>query len=204
MPLPNGVTPFGAIEATCPNAKWLGNRGILHTADGKIVKQWDRKAWVTCELRYGNRNRRPLMQPGRYSELFFLDEATALAAGHRPCGECRHARYIDFKAAWMRAHHSACGIGDIDRMLHSDRIAENRQKRMHISSIVELPVGVVFEREGEPFLITNAGVRRWSATGYLPLEPIEDAFEVVNVLTPRSLVDVIRAGYSPEMHPSTG
>src|SRR5579862_5543219 len=107
MPLPNGVDPIGNIHPVCPFAGWMGNRGLLHDRDGRIVRDWRIRAWITCRLAYKNWSRKPLMQPGKYTELFFLDEATALSAGHRPCAMCRRADYLSFKARWL----SANGLG---------------------------------------------------------------------------------------------
>jgi hypothetical protein len=109
MPLPNGVNPTGIIEPICASATWMGNRGEIHDHKGEIVRQFKTKSWVTCRLSYKGWSRKPLMQPGRYTELFFLDEATALSAGHRPCAMCRNAEYASFKTHWLRANGFAPG-----------------------------------------------------------------------------------------------
>jgi hypothetical protein len=156
MPLPNGVDSWGRIQSICPSAGFLGNRGILHGADGVISRPWKNKSWVTCALHYAGRNRKPLMQPGRYSELFFLDEATALAAGHRPCGECRKEEYARFKAAWFATHNTdranSNSIDEIDRVLHEERVSLTKEKKTFKSPLGELPFGVMFEVEGRAYL----------------------------------------------------
>ena len=103
MPRQNRVTPFGEITATPERGTFLGNRGVLHDAEGNIKRGWKVKRWLVCVLEFKGR-KRTVMTPNRYTELFFLDEATALAAGHRPCAECRHARFIAFCHAWKLVH----------------------------------------------------------------------------------------------------
>src|SRR5262252_6911123 len=103
MPRQNRITPFGEIVAVPERGTMMGNRGALHDADGRIRRHWQVKRWLICRLEFNGRHRQ-VMAPDRYTELFFLDEATALAAGHRPCAECRHARFLDFCTAWGRAH----------------------------------------------------------------------------------------------------
>src|SRR6059058_719820 len=101
MPRQNRFTPFGDVIATPDRGTFMGNRGVLHDAQGRIRRAWQLKRWIVCVLEFRGRKRQ-VMTPGRYTELFFLDEATALAAGHRPCAECRHGRYVDFCDAWKR------------------------------------------------------------------------------------------------------
>src|SRR5580658_4942381 len=126
MPLQNRVTPYGDLIATAARGALTGNRGILHDAAGRLGRaRWRHKVWIACLLRFRGRHR-PVMQPGRYTHLFFLDEATALAAGHRPCFECRHRDATAFVAAWMRANkpgEAYAGIGALDAVLHRDRKA---------------------------------------------------------------------------------
>jgi hypothetical protein len=207
MPLPNGVDPWGHIQSTCPSAEFLGNRGILHDAEGVITRSWKNKAWVTCALHYGGRNRKPLMQPGRYSELFFLDEATALSAGHRPCGECRKQDYSRFKAAWFATHTSADmsnAIGVIDETLHHERISITNKKKTFKSPIHELPHGAVFEANGNAYLHWHNGPLLWSPSGYEVPGVTFSASAPVDVLTPPSIVSIIRAGYVPQIHGTAG
>src|SRR5690349_1724645 len=132
MPLPNGVTPSGTIESTCPVADWMGNRGLLHGMDGQITKLWQRKAWFTCAMQFKGR-RRKLMTPGKYSELFFLDEATAFAAGHRPCGECRREAYKRFKETWLSI--TGKDWDNADAQLHTERVDRSHQKVTYRASL---------------------------------------------------------------------
>ena len=123
MPRPNRVNPFGEREAVEARGMFWGNRGALHNDDGEIVRYSRGKGWVTCELDYKQR-RRNLLAPGRLTELFFLDEATALAAGHRPCGKCRPDAYRRFKEAWNKAHGGPpISATEMDEVLHRDRLA---------------------------------------------------------------------------------
>lgn len=203
MPLPNGVDPRGRIEATCPSAALLGNRGILHDEHGAIRRAWANKAWVTCALSFKGRNRKPLMQPGRYSELFFLDEATAFAAGHRPCAECRRERHDAFRAAWFATNNPAGkSISEIDRSLHLERVTAERGKRTFRAPLADLPPGVMIEHAGDPYLVWRRGPLRWTPQGYDAQGAPPQPAAMVDVLTPVSVVAIFRAGFSPEVHPS--
>lgn len=205
MPLPNGVDPWGRIQPTCPDAEYMGNRGILHGADGIIIRPWKNAAWVTCALHYGGRNRKPLMQPNRYSELFFLDEATSFAAGHRPCGECRKEQYRSFKAAWFATQYvadMANAIAAIDKALHSSRVTALRTKKTFQAWLEELPYGAIFEHEGNAYLHWRDGPLRWTAAGYQRPPGRLATLEKVHVLTPQPLVDIIRWGYPVQVHGS--
>lgn len=205
MPLPNGIDPWGRVQPICPSAEYMGNRGILHGLDGIITRQWKNTAWLTCALHYGERNRKPLMQPKRYSELFFLDEATSFAAGHRPCGECRKEQYKAFKAAWSATQNGddlADPIGKIDKVLQSARVTTLRTKLTFNASLDDLPWGTMFEHNGEAYLQWRGGPVRWTATGYRrPQEQLSIPGKV-KVLTPQPLVDVIRSGYPIQVHES--
>ena len=106
MPLRNRVTPFGDIIATEARGLLFGNRGVLHDENGRLVRKWQVRRWIACRLEFKGR-RRPLLRPGRFTELFFLDEATALAAGHRPCAECRREDFVRFRDAWLDTHPGA-------------------------------------------------------------------------------------------------
>src|SRR3954449_4293664 len=124
MPKQNRVTPFGEIIAIPERGTFMGNRGVLHDAEGRIRRAWQLQRWIVCVLEFRGRQR-TVMAPGRYTELFFLDEATALAAGHRPCAECRHARFLDFCNAWGKANpgegrRSRPTADEIDRRLHAE------------------------------------------------------------------------------------
>jgi hypothetical protein len=187
----------------------MGNRGRLHGANRRLVRRHvgGYRAWVTCVLAFKDR-RRTLMTPGRYTELFFLDEATALAAGHRPCGECRRADYRRFKAAWL-AGNSKLGLGPgapieaIDRALHHDRLAPDGTQRTFVADLGGLPDGVlvVWPDDPTPHLIWHSALWPWSLTGYA-LSALRPDHGQVTVLTPRSTIAALRAGYSPMVHES--
>lgn len=132
MPLQNRVSPNGDIVATYQRGMFMGNRGILHNDEKELVSTSKIKGWVTCRLEFKGR-KRELMAKGRYTELFFFDEATAFAAGHRPCAECRRERYKEFKSKWLEANGTLLGgdstaIGEIDKIIHKQRI--HKQKKL--------------------------------------------------------------------------
>lgn len=151
MPLQNRVDPWGRILQSPARGTLMGNRGILHDDEQKVKKTQAHKSWVICVLEFKG-NRRSLMAPGRYSELFFLDEATALAAGHRPCMECQRERAVEFKRCWALANRPDDPDGvlmpEMDRQLHHERIAR-RQKVTWQSPVDALPYGAFFEHEGQ-------------------------------------------------------
>jgi len=134
MPRQNRVTPFGSIIAIPERGTFMGNRGVLHNAEGHIRRAWQVKRWIVCVLEFRGR-KRTVMTPNSYTELFFLDEATALAAGHRPCAECRHSRFLDFCNAWRSGHPKADSLhrptaDEIDNRLHTERLTADRSKRL--------------------------------------------------------------------------
>src|SRR5690348_11691300 len=119
MPLRNRVTPFGELVAIPERGTLMGNRGILHTPDRLVVRDWQVRRWIACRLEFHGRHR-VVMTRGSYTELFFLDEATALADGHRPCAECRHADYRAFQAAWRTVYPERSVAADaMDSVLHA-------------------------------------------------------------------------------------
>jgi hypothetical protein len=211
MPLQNRVTPRGDLIAVPARGALMGNRGRLHDGERRIVRRQvaGYRAWVTCLLAFKGR-RRPVMAPGRYTELFFLDEATALAAGHRPCGECRRADYRRFAAAWLagnpgRGVAGPVPIAAIDREMHRDRLAEDGRQRTFLAGAASLPDGVFVARgvESVPLLIWDGALRPWAPEGYG--EPVvRRAGEIVAVLTPRSTVNALAAGYTPSVDTSAG
>src|SRR5438105_12061160 len=144
MPRQNRVTPAGEVVAVPDRGTFLGNRGVLHDADGRTRRAWQLRRWIICVLAFKGRKRR-VMTPGRYTELFFLDEATALAAGHRPCAECRRERFNAFKVAWkrwsVRDESKPLLVHEMDVELHRARIGSLREKVTYESSIDTLPDG---------------------------------------------------------------
>ena len=143
------------------------------------------------------------MTPGSYTELFFLDEAAALSAGHRPCAECRHADYVRFRQAWSAAHGGPPPSADaMDAALHAERLAAPRTKRTYQAQISALPDGAYVEVDGAAWLLWSRALHRWSAGGYV--ERRRPPRGAVTVLTPASTVAVIAAGYQPSVHPTAG
>lgn len=147
MPRQNRVTPFGEVVAIHDRGTFMGNRGVLHDGEGRILRAWQLKRWIVCVLAFRGRKRQ-VMTPGRYTELFFLDEATALAAGHRPCAECRHARFLDFCNTWGAANpndgtSARPTAQEIDDRLHAERLAPDRSKRSFVAALDDLPDGVI-------------------------------------------------------------
>ena len=210
MPRQNRVTPFGDLIATPERGTFMGNRGVLHDDEGRIRRAWQLKRWIVCVLEFRGRKRQ-VMTPGRYTELFFLDEATALAAGHRPCAECRHARFLAFCNAWgtanpgdgMSARPTATVIDD---RLHAERLAPDRSKRSFVAALDELPDGVfvtVAAWGEQAYLVWGDRLLAWSPGGYGE-QRRRPKGEEVKVLTPPSTVGTIRAGYVPEIHASAG
>jgi hypothetical protein len=203
MALQNRVDPYGALRSTGERGAWIGNRGVLHDASKRVVAQWRLRRWITCVLSWKGR-RREVFAPNRWSELFFLDEATALAAGHRPCAECRRARYVEFRDAWSAARRGSARRSGflradaIDRVLHADRLDPKGRKKTFRATLSSLPDGTFVERAGLPHLIWRGKLLLWSFAGYGPgVDAAPD--EKVNVLTPRSVVGAIRAGFVPQV-----
>ena len=147
MPTRNRVTPFGEILATPERGTMMGNRGILHDAEGRIRRAWQVKRWLLCVLEFKERHR-TVMTPNRYTELFFLDEAVSLAAGHRPCAECRRPRYHAFRAAWGVPPPSA---DEMDRALHPARIDASRAK-VSLARAAQFPARRIIRRNRRPAL----------------------------------------------------
>jgi len=206
MPLQNRVTPTGRLEAVPARGAWTGNRGIIHNELREVVAQWRSKAWITCLLNFRGR-RRPVFSPHTWSELFFLDEATAFAAGHRPCAYCRRPRYREFKAAWCRANP---GLVDtprplatqIDACLHAERVGPGREKRMWRERFGKLPAGSFVLVDEAPCLLWGGRVLPWSHEGYGQALLVPGNGEEVEVLTPTSIVAMFREGFRPQVHES--
>jgi len=205
MPLQNRVDPYGHLHAILARGQWMGNRGVLHNSERKIVAQWRSPRWITCVLRFKG-IRREVFAPNRYSELFFLDEATSLAAGHRPCAQCRRDRFQEFSRAWSagggdRSAVQPARADEIDRVLHAERVKRGREKRTYEAVLSSLPPGTMVEREGHAFLLWSGRLRPWSFSGYRPAIGLSPRARV-RVLTPKSIVNAIRSGFVPQVHES--
>jgi len=198
----NRVTPFGDIIATPERGLLMGNRGILHDRTGKLgAKRWAGRAWLICVLAYKNWHR-DIMVPGQYTHLFFLDEATALAAGHRPCALCQRTRFNEFRAAWVG--HESDRAASLDRRLHEERLTKTRLKRTHRVAYGALADGAMFVTPDAPnkaLLKWRGRVLRWSPAGYVPdfgtMIPRD-----IEALTPPSTMAAMKNGYVPHVHPS--
>lgn len=203
MPRRNRVTPYGELVVGPDRGTLWGNRGCLHKPDGTIVRHHRGTLWLICVLEFKGR-RRTLCAPGRLTELFFLDEATGLAAGHRPCGECRIPAYRTFKALWAAGHPGQkAGAPAIDAGLHADRLAVDDAKRTYSERLDALPDGSMVELAGQPWLVLGADLLAWSPGGYGERRPRTGTGDVT-VLTPRTTVQILAAGYRPELHPTAG
>ena len=196
MPLQNRVTPFGEIVQAPWRGALTGNRGCLHDDQGRLgVRRWRHQNWVCCLTEFRGRRREP-MPPGRWTALFFWDEAVALAAGHRPCGECRYRDYQRFMAAWRAAGLPGRGPREVDRYLHRHRVTRQRQQVRHRAAAAALPDGTFVMVEQTASLIWRRQLWRLSPEdgGYLPAGPLPAS---VTVLTPAPTVGVLRSGYLP-------
>ncbi len=198
MPLPNRVTPFGEIVAEPWRGTLMGNRGILHDEARRLGRaRWRHKAWIACALAFRGRKRAPMM-PGRYTELFFWDEACALAAGHRPCWECRRADARRFREAWDAASLPGENAAGMDRALHAARVTRTRRQVTHEAELAALPDGTLLTKSDAPdtpLLRWRGRLWRWSGEGYADAGPTGAG--TVRVLTPTPTVSVLRAGYVP-------
>ena len=204
MPLQNRVDPWGRLIYTSARGAWLGNRGILHNEKKEIVAPWRHKAWVTCMLEYKG-IKREIFSPGQYSELFLLDEATALSAGHRPCAQCRRPRYREFKETWVKANMptyapAAVSIGQIDQQLHSERAIPGGGKVTHNAEFQSLPSGTFVEIDGNAYLLWEGRLRKWTPAGYIDSRQSPEPEASIKVLTPVSIVRMLAAGFTPQVH----
>jgi hypothetical protein len=204
MPLQNRVTPFSELVAAPERGLVYGNRGCLHDADGRIRRRFNGKRWIACRLEFKGWHRAPLLQPGRFTELFFLDEATAYAAGHRPCALCRREDYNRFGALWAELHGGESGADAIDARLHEERLEPGtRAHRHHEAPLDDLPDGAFVLRDREPWLMRAGSLLRWTPGGYDAR--VARRGGIAEVVTPPSLVAVLRAGWAgavPLLHPS--
>ncbi len=205
MPLRNRVTPLNELVAEPARGLVYGNRGCLHDETGRIRRMYSGKRWISCRLQFKGWRRHPLMQPGRFTELFFLDEATAFAAGHRPCALCRRKDFDRFTEMWRAVHRGEVNADAIDARLHEERIdRETRAQRKHMASFDELPDGAFIEHARASMLVLGNRLLRWTPAGYTEAERRTSRRSAV-LLTPPSIVAVLRAGWSssvPFLHPS--
>ncbi len=196
MPLRNRVTPLGELIADPARGLVYGNRGCLHDASGTIRRGFQGKRWIACRLDFKGRRRVEKLQPGRYTELFFLDEATAFAAGHRPCAECRRADYARFLAIVGERRAAA-----IDDRLHGERLAP-----YGAAAWATLPDAAFVLRDGTAWLVLGSELLRWTPSGYADRVARPRRGEAT-VVTPASLLDVLRAGWTgavPLLHAGAG
>ena len=199
MPLQNRVLPTGEIIAHPARGTLTGNRGILHRDDQTLgPARWTHKAWICCTLDWKGR-RRAVMTGRTWTELFFLDEAVALAAGHRPCATCRRAAYRRFQTAWAAAFGTVPRAPAMDAVLHAARVAPDKTQLRHSARLGTLPAGTFVLWQDRPHLVGDVGLQAWSPSGYrLALSKTKGA-EVI-VLTPAPIVAVLQAGYVPALH----
>ncbi len=202
MPLQNRVNPFGELMATPARGLLFGNRGGRFHTDAKTLtaRRWASRQWICCVLDFKGRRRDVW---GRfYTELFFLDEPTALAAGHRPCFECRRNAAEAFVEAWRKAHRLSTRLyaDDMDDVLHGERL-DGRAKRLHRRNIDTLPDGAFVAQGGEAFAISGDAVLRFTPQGYASRKPRPRGI-AVDVLTPPAILAVLSEGYQPHWHPS--
>jgi len=202
MPLQNRVTPLGEIVAVPQRGMFTGNRGIIHDPATRTLlkRRWSSRAWITCVCEFRGW-RREVMARQSWTELFFLDEATALAAGHRPCFFCRRDDANAFRAAWAVGNSvSTPRAKEMDDVLHGERL-DGSGKRLHVlhEPAKALPDGAMVHAGGEPYLIAKGKALRWSFDGYSTVDmPTGD----VQLITPPSTLRALAAGYQPTLHPS--
>lgn len=206
MPLQNRVTPTGEIVAVAARGLFMGNRGILHDAVQRLgPSRWKHKVWIICLTRFRGRHRE-VMTPRRYTELFFLDEAVALAAGHRPCFECRRREARAWQHAWQAGNGTAQlpRAPEMDAVLHAERIVTGtRRQRTWRCRLDDLPEGAFVLWNGQPHILIGGSLRPWSHAGY-GAAVAASGTDPVTVLTPLSSVGALRGGYRPVLHPSAG
>jgi hypothetical protein len=191
VPLQNRVTPLGELIADPARGLVYGNRGCLHDAAGRIRRRYNGRRWIACRLEFRGWQRGPLLQPGRFTELFFLDEATALAAGHRPCALCRREDYDRRVELWRELHPGQVGADAIDVQLHRERLGPR-----HDVPLDELPDGAFVLQDGAPFLVLGASLLRWRPSGYTD-RAVRPACRTTPLITLPSLVELLRRDWQP-------
>lgn len=201
MPYRNRVTPLGDIVAIPLRGAWTGNRGILHSGHD-IVRFHGGDHWITCALRFKGRHDEQ-WAPRRLTWLFFHDEAVSFAAGHRPCGECRHRDYTAFRDAWPRGNDAAPPTArQMNRRLHGERMIKGtRRRQLHELDWSDLPDGAFVLQDGTPALVTGPRLVEWGWGGYRNRRP-RPARGQATVITPPSTLAVLRAGYPVQIDES--
>ena len=200
--LQNRVNPSGEIIKTPHRGAWLGNRGVLHNKQQQIIRPYKIRAWITCALSFRGRHRE-VMQPNRSTELFFLDEATAFSAGHRPCFQCRYEDHQRFKTSWLMGNpefgfNMKTPVAEIDDILHRERVDADQAKITYKEKLADLPDGTFILLQDRPYLLKNSQLYAWTPGGYEKSIPLPD-LGTVSVLTPKSIVKMFRAGYLPQV-----
>lgn len=208
MPYQNRVTPRGELIVHPARGTLMGNRGCLLTPSGQLRRRhWQVTRWIACRLAFKNRQL-AIWSPRQYTPLFFLDEATAFAAGHRPCAECRRTDFTRFIVAWRQAKQIApeipLRVDAVDRQLQHERVGPDGAKVVYQARLDTLPMGtfVLLDDDPTPYLVEGDRLRAWSPFGYTHERPRLSATDVW-VLTPRSLVAVFQAGYTPGIASTT-
>jgi hypothetical protein len=199
--LQNRVDPLGRFIKTSARGAWMGNRGVIHK-EKQIIRAFKHKAWITCLLEFKGR-KRTVMMPDRWTELFFLDEATAFAAGHRPCFECRRADAQRFKSCWIKGNPAynfsmTTPIHQIDDIMHQERIDRENRKVVHQRMSFDIPEGTFVLINDDPYIFSRGSLHRWTPTGYEDSVALPDA-STLTILTPHSIVNAFRAGYVPQI-----
>jgi hypothetical protein len=202
MPLQNRVLPTQEIVAEPGRGLLMGNRGSLHGVDRRLgTTRWRSKAWICCVLDWKGVQRDP-MPPGRWTALFFFDEAVALAAGHRPCAYCRRRDFLLYAGAWAAGHGLSTRprAAEMDAQLHLERVEpRTRRQRTTIAELAELPTGAMIRYDGSPALVLDGSVLPWSWKGYGAALEVPGHREV-EVLTPPANLVVLQAGFTPLLH----
>jgi hypothetical protein len=202
LTLQNRVTPLGALVAHPARGLVYGNRGCLHDASGRVRRGYNGKRWIACRLEFRGWRRTRLLQPGRFTELFFLDEATAFAAGHRPCALCRREDYVRFGELWRELHPRDVGADAIDARLHEERLTDTGEQRHHLARLPGLPNGTIVLNDDEPWLVFDDELLRWTPGSYTQRTPRRSG--QARVITPRSVLAILPSwrGVVPLLHPS--
>ena len=198
MPLQNRVDPHGAIFRSPARGTFMGNRGALHNDRREIVRPFKVQRWIACVLEFKGRHR-SVMAPGRYTELFFLDEAVALAAGHRPCAECRRQEFNAFRDAWTHPDGKTLSAPEIDAQLHRARIDSHGCKLTYRAAMNSLPNGCFIALDDSAWLVWDDALLLWTPERYAKKMRRPSAL-AATVLTPRPIVQCLRHGYVPQMH----